>query len=1160
MQYNHQEVREYLQESEFENLFTQTLGWDNHSQTLTVIVDETEYLLTAIAEKRGMAVYECPQITYEQPFPDYATRRKIQKQVAKTSHENFIIYTNTDKSIQIWQWVKKEQGKPDACREHRYEQRQSGESLIQKLQSIMFTLDQEEELTLFGVIGQVYAGFDVEKVTKKFYDHFKKEHDAFLEFLSGIPDEDMQKWYVSVMLNRLMFIYFIQKKGFLNSDINYLQTKLTETQENGTDKYYKEFLCPLFFEGFAKPENERDRDMRNLLGKIPYLNGGIFLKHQLEARHGDTIEIPDAAFEKLFIFFEKYQWHLDERLLRNDNEINPDVLGYIFEKYINQKQMGAYYTKEDITEYISKNTIIPFLFDTAREKCKIAFEGDASVWKLLQEDPDRYIYDAVKKGADVDLPDEIAAGIDDVSKRTEWNTLATEEFSLPTEIWRETVARQQRYRTIKSKMENGEIDSINDLITYNLNIRQFAQDVIENCEGPELLRAFWKAITKVTVLDPTCGSGAFLFAALNILEPLYEACLDRMQVFVDELLTVSPQTRGAGELQVSPLARGAGELQVSLQTSGAGELQVSPQTSGAGELQVSPQTSGAGELQVSPQTSGAGELQVSPQTSGAGELQVSPLDKGGRGVTTSRKYKDFRQTLDSIAEHPNRKYFILKSIIVHNLYGVDIMDEAIEICKLRLFLKMVAQIEDVKDIEPLPDIDFNIQAGNTLVGFATYNEVERSVSERLSSHYDDTMTQIREKAENVKILFDKFREQQTTLGGDVTLADKQELQLRLGVLEDELNDYLAKDYGIDPFKHPDYQNWLDSHKPFHWFIAFYGILQEGGFDVIIGNPPYVEYRKVKKDYTIKGFDTESCGNLYAYMMERGIYLNSGRTGWIVPISYVSTDRMGTVRNVIAESYPMLYINNHADRPGSLFTGVHQKVTIIFCVKSSPAMFTTEFCRCYSKEGERDHLFTTLTYQQVDWAGGVIRKFSHDVEANIYHKIAQKSKSITRTFTSSQRTNNTRPFYLNQRLMMWVKCFLSSKKSNEYKPCYPTQEFSAEELSAVLNSSLFFWFWETKGDCWHLTKGDLNAFRIDFGQFSNTNRKSLIRLAKTLELHLEENKKFVGTKQTDYEYYHKKSKHIIDDIDHVLAQHYNLTEEELDFIINYAIKYRMGLGN
>ncbi|RKU13760.1 SAM-dependent methyltransferase [Candidatus Poribacteria bacterium] len=1097
MQINLHETRQYLKEFRFEDLFIDELRWDNHTETLNIPIDETEYALTAIAEKRGMAVYECPQRTSEENIPDYATRRKIQKQVAKSTHENFIIYTDAEKTTQIWQWVKRQQGKPDACREHRYETWQSGDSLIQKLQNIAISFEEEEEISLFGVIERVGTAFYAEKVTKKFYDHFKKEHDAFLEFLSGIPDEDMQKWYVSVMLNRLMFIYFIQKKGFLNSDINYLQTKLTETQENGTDLYYKEFLCPLFFEGFAKPENVRTVEMKRLLGKIPYLNGGIFQKHQLETLHGDTIEIPDTAFEKLFAFFEQYQWHLDDRPLKNDNEINPDVLGYIFEKYINQKQMGAYYTKEDITEYISKNTIIPFLFDKAREKCKIAFEGDTSVWKLLQENPDRYIYDAVKKGVDLDLPAEIAIGIDNVSERTEWNERApdgVDGIALPTEIWREVVARRQRYESVRAKLENGEIDNINDLITYNLNIRQFAQDVIENCEGPELLRAFWKAITEVTVLDPTCGSGAFLFAALNILEPLYEACLDRMQVFVDELVTVSPLTRGAGGLEVSPLTRGAGGLE---------------------------------------------------------DAPKKPH---------ALKYNDFRQTLDRIAEHPNRDYFVLKSIIINNLYGVDIMEEAIEICKLRLFLKMVAQIQDVQQIEPLPDIDFNIQAGNTLVGFATYNEVEKAVTERLSSHFDDTMQRIEEKAEDIKVLFDKFREQQTELGGDVTLDAKQNLQNRLKELEDELNEYLAKEYNVEPSKKPDYDNWKNSHKPFHWFIAFYGILQAGGFDVIIGNPPYVEYRKVKEEYTVKGFETESCGNLYAYVMERGTVLNSGRTSWIVPISWVSTIRMEPIRNVVARAHPTLYTNNHADRPGSLFTGVHQKLTIVFCTDGNPATYTTKFCRCYTKEGERENLFKSLSYYQMEWNGGIIRKFSDVLETNILLKISLKTDPLTKYINKRRMSDNIQSLSINHRLMMWVKCFLTYRDSIQYMTYYPNQNYSAKELMAILNSSLFFWFWETKGDCWNLIKGDLSAFRINLDQFTETQRERLQHLGECLELDLEENKEYVGTRQIDYEYYHKKSKHIIDDIDNVLAQHYNLTEEELDFIINYAIKYRMGLGN
>jgi hypothetical protein len=223
------------------------------------------------------------------------------------------------------------------------------------------------------------------------------------------------------------------------------------------------------------------------------------------------------------------------RLLRDDNEINPDVLGYIFEKYINQKQMGVYYTREDITGYSSQNTVLPFLFDQARQQCRVAFAGEQAIWRLLRDDPDRYIYPAVRHGTEHELPPEIAAGIDDVTQRSQWKKAAPPEYALPTEIWREVVARRQRYAEVRAKLASGDISAINDLVTYNLDMRQFAQDVIQQCEGPELLRAFYRAIEQVTVLDPTAGSGAFLFAALNILEPLYDACLERMQGFLDDL-------------------------------------------------------------------------------------------------------------------------------------------------------------------------------------------------------------------------------------------------------------------------------------------------------------------------------------------------------------------------------------------------------------------------------------------------------------------------------------------------------------------------------------------------------------------------------------------------------------------------------------------------
>ena len=379
------------------------------------------------------------------------------------------------------------------------------------------------------------AAFDVEKVTKKFYELFKKEHDTFLKFVDGIPDEELERWYVSVMLNRLMFIYFIQKKGFLGSDQHYLTNKLAESKRRGKDKFYREFLCPLFFEGFAERQEQRSPDTNRLLGQVPYLNGGLFLRHEIEKRHGKQIGIPDKSFDRIFDFFEQYDWHLDDRPTRTGREINPDVLGYVFEKYINQKEMGAYYSKEDITEYIGKNAIIPALFDMARKSCRIAFEGDHSVWSMLQTDPDRYIHAPMLRGMDKELPAEISAGLDNVSKRGDWNKPADPDFALPTETWREVVARRTRTEEIRRKLAAGEIRSTNDLIAYNLDIRRFAEEVIANCEGSELLKAFYKGIRSISVLDPTCGSGAFLFAALNILERLYDTCLVRMQAFVDDL-------------------------------------------------------------------------------------------------------------------------------------------------------------------------------------------------------------------------------------------------------------------------------------------------------------------------------------------------------------------------------------------------------------------------------------------------------------------------------------------------------------------------------------------------------------------------------------------------------------------------------------------------
>ena len=789
--------------------------------------------------------------------------------------------------------------------------------------------------------------------------------------------------------------------------------------------------------------------------------------------------------------FDQYQWHLDERPLRDDNEINPDVLGYIFEKYINNKEMGAYYTKEDITEYISKNTVIPFLFDTAKAKCKVAFENadGPTVWDLLRENPDRYIYSTVRQGIDKKLPEEIAAGIKDVAKRGDWNKAASADCALPTETWREVVARRQRYQEVRAKLATGQVRQVNDFITLNLDLRQFAQDVIQNCEGPDLLMAFWQAITSITVLDPTGGSGAFIFAALNILEPLYEACLDRMEAYLAEW--------------------------------------------------------------------------------------------GATGQKTYPNYhKKFTEVLARVDAHPNRRYFVLKSVIINNLYAVDIMEEAVEICKLRLFLKLAAQVEpdtsrDNLGIEPLPDIDFNIRAGNTLVGYATADEVRRCMTSEKTTGKDqmkllvlsekDAYAAFEDKLKIADAAFRSFRLQQTEVGGIVTAQDKADLQAKLNVLGDELNRHLASDYGVKINDKGAFEKWVKSHQPFHWFVQFYGIISRGGFDVIIGNPPYLEVREV--DYELKNYASLDSSAIHAMCMERSAHLlqKNGSMSMIVPLSLPSTQRMQVVQNIL-ESNRNAWYANYAWRPAKLFDTVNRALTVFVVTPATAGQtFSTDYQKWTSDD--RDGLFERLNYVEVlrkrpaCW----IPKIGDPIERQIIEKCLAV-KTVIKHFTGK---SDNRVYYRTTGGLYW-KVFtdfapafnLNGKKGHSSRETWFTlgKKDHVKPVIAALSSDLFWWWYTVTSNVRDLNPFDIQNFPIPESALADEEvckmgQRYLKDLDKNSTMLVREQKQ-TGTTETQ-SFKIQKSKPIIDEIDAALAKHYGFTPEELDFIINYDIKYRLG---
>ncbi|MCK9335574.1 MAG: Eco57I restriction-modification methylase domain-containing protein, partial [Candidatus Cloacimonetes bacterium] len=629
-------------------------------------------------------------------------------------------------------------------------------------------------------------------------------------------------------------------------------------------------------------------------------------------------------------------------------------------------------------------------------------------------------------------------------------------------IWREVITRRQRYIELRSHIDNGDITSINDFITYNLDIRQFTLDLLNETNNTQLVYQFYKALKTITILDPTCGSGAFLFAAMNILEDLYEVCLIRIHEFDIE--------------------------------------------------------------------------------------------------NPGRISKDIKNDLEIIksSKHPNLQYYIYKSIILNNLYGVDIMPEAVEIAKLRLFLKLVASVDPDPNhinygLEPLPDIDFNIRCGNTLVGYANWDEIMMDIE-------SDAITAA-ENREELPILCDKVamayeRYKQIQLLGYDDFANFSQaralLHGQLQELTDRLDRMLHQHSSSIPF-----DKWKESHQPFHWVAEFYEIIHSRkGFDVIIGNPPYVESSKVVYSYNHASISI--CGNLYPLVMHRSYLISSNRSyfGMIVPISLASTPRMNNLRQYLTANSESVWCSNYADRPGCLFKGVHQKLSIILCKLSSSQtgeaqINTTQYYHWYGSDVNAvENLFQTCYYLCNSSRINGWYKFGHYLDNSLY-------KVIDNLPMTQAKSKSGFSIYLNMRMMYWCKCFMEPKKSNEYKQITYNDRTASQSACAAFNSSLFFWLWETLSDVWHITNKELEEFR--FGVLINSSKQQEVLSKETLRLmeDLETNKRSVMTKQTDYEYYHKLSKSIIDEIDTTIAKYLGLNQNELDYVINYNLKFRNG---
>jgi len=684
MPLNLNKSRQYLQKFDFLSLFIEELGWSSppSNEAISFEFEGKTFYRQAVAELAGVMILEITADNGE--IPDAKIRANLQKKISKLYLENLLIFLDGNRRKSLWYWVKRE-GNKQYRRDHLYVKGQSGDLFLSKLGALVVDLKDWESgnISVLNAARRLKESFDIERVTKEFFQKFQSLHGDFLSQIKGKGIEDNEsdrRWYASILLNRLMFVYFLQRKYFLdNGDEQYLQNKLKASKEEELDCFYVDFLKPLFFEGFGKPESERPEPIKQRIGKIRYLNGGLFLPHNLEQKYPD-IQISDRAFEQVLSLFSRYSWNLDDTPAGKDDEINPDVLGYIFEKYINQKEFGAYYTRPEITEYLCDRTINKLILDKSERK------GVSNINELLLR-------------LDADLCDRLLNQI----------------------------------------------------------------------------------LPNLTLLDPACGSGAFLVAAMKTLIGVYTTIVSQAREFVEQ--------------------------------------------------------------------------------------------------------PNIAKWFEEADKHTSIDYYIKKRIISDNLYGVDIMEEATEIAKLRLFLALVASARKVNELEPLPNIDFNLMAGNSLIGLIRvdgdgFNRL--SQKSKSSTHHQKTLSkptalqgdllELLATSEYQQILANKNAKiaeykKYAFRHGDERSLDSQLLQLRSDIdtlnqesqvkLNQLLLDEFSKKLGIKyeeaqltgkPKKRILNINDINNLEPFHWGYHFDKVFARGGFDAIITNPPWETFKPTAREF------------------------------------------------------------------------------------------------------------------------------------------------------------------------------------------------------------------------------------------------------------------------------------------------------------------------
>ena len=450
-------------------------------------------------------------------------------------------------------------------------------------------------------------------------------------------------------------------------------------------------------------------------------------------------------------------------------------------------------------------------------------------------------------------------------------------------------------------------------------------------------------------------------------------------------------------------------------------------------------------------------------------------------------YSGFAARLAEADPYKSIAFYASCYIAHNNLFGIDIMPQAVETAKQRIQLALLDPLTDIAAFRSLPDLAYNLKV-------------------------DDFLS--------------PFPENKGRPG-------RHDVVNRSGL------DFLGK---------------------------------ESGFAVIVGNPPYVELSQLEDLPDLTGMQTASCGNIYALVLEQSARLcrAGGRMGMVMPLGAFATSRMVPLQDFLLKNFSPLVLSfySSAGHPSVLFEDVKYRLAIMLGKREEVGerqVFTSAYMRW--KMQERPFLFSRISYRRCPYSSGSLRfaRLGTDVAYGIMEKMLAK-KELLRTLV---KKNGRHSIYYQRGPVYWVRVtdfvpYFEGGNGANSRSHLEELRFENHETSfatgALLSSSFFYFWFISQGNCRDLTRDDV--FNFPVGQLLPRLSLELARAFFYLVVDLREHSgrgtyRSQGSGQVEFDtFYPRLSRSFIQSIDRLLAQHFGLTGEELDFLLNYDFKYRV----